>query len=103
MFFGVLLGISYCSYVFLSEAISPLPPRRYDIVRTSAHAIRRRYLGYWSAFSVLIGGIGSALFFQNSSSQELAISVLMAYAILMIPAVVFYFFKRRTRQLGNLG
>lgn len=100
VFFGVLLGISYCSYIFLSEAISPFPASRYDVIRRSDHSIRRRNLGYWSALSVMIGGIGSALFLSGGSSQELAFSTLIAYSVLMLPAVVFYFVKRHSTELG---
>lgn len=102
MFFGVLLAISYCSYVFLSEAVSLFPAARYDSIGNSRHAIRRRYLGYWSALSVMIGGVGSALILSNgSSSQELALSTLMAYFVLMLPAVILYFLKRQSSELGS--
>lgn len=94
MFFGALVLASYASYVFLAETFSPFPPNRYNPAKSNSVAKKRRYLGYWSAFSILLAGIISSLLYPSASLFGLVVPTLAMYCLLMLLALFPFMFRR---------
>lgn len=90
MYTGAVLVLSYFSYVFITERLSLLPPPRFHFAKHNGARTRKRYLGYWSALSVLVSGFGSAIVLANTTLQKLVFVTCAFYCCLMLPAFVLY-------------
>lgn len=90
MFIGALFVLAYFSYVFITERFSLLPPARFHFAKHNGPRTRKRYLGYWSALSIIASGIGSAVSLTNTALHNLLFATWTSYSILMLPGVGLY-------------
>lgn len=120
MLIVILLVLSYVSFIFIAETFSVFPPGRFNPAKGNHRITRRRYLGYWSAFSitlggtvsvvilmgndpaVLFGGLDSTVMLTNKTLKKLPLMIVIVYSVLMLPAVIFYWLVGAKSELKGI-